>query len=449
MEISQETSDHLKREEEVLSSGTRIPFYPLAIKEARDTVITDFGGNQILDFLSGACVINIGHNHPELIRRIKEQADTLIHYNSAYATHKTMVELAEKLTTITPGKFKKKVSFGLSGGDANDTAIKVARTYTNRNKVVAFFNSYHGTTYGAISLSAVTSAMRERMGPFLPEVYHIPFPDCYRCAFNCSYSNCSLECFEYFEQMIRTTVPADEIAAIFIEPIQGDSGILVPPKEYVSRLVEICKKHGILLVADEVQSGFGRTGKWFASEHIDLTPDIVVLGKAIASGMPLSAVVARSEIMESWRAPAGAFSTAANPVCCSSSLATVDIIEREGLIDNARNMGNYVMRFFEELKNRYQLIGDVRGRGLMIGVDLVKDRESKERAKIETAKVSWRCWEKGLFLTFFSESVLRIAPPLTIKEEQLNTALRIIEESIEEVTRGEIPDEAVEHVKGW
>ncbi|ABR46737.1 aminotransferase class-III [Alkaliphilus metalliredigens QYMF] len=439
----------IQKDDELISLGTRIAFYPLAIKEAKGAILMDYDGNEIIDFLSAACVSNVGHSHPRVVNAIIEQTKKFIHYNPAYAVHEQMGNLAEELIRITPGDFPKRVAFSLSGGDANDNAIKVARSYTKRTKVISYFRAYHGTTYGALSLSAVSLPMRRDLGPFVPDVYHIPYPDCYRCNRKSPDSGCNMDCMEKLKELFNTVVPAEEVAAIFLEPFQGDSGVIEPPAEYIEELVKVCKDNGILLVVDEVQSGFGRTGKWFASEHYNLEPDIIVLGKSIASGMPLAALVARKEILEGWGAPAGSYSTAGNPICCAAALATIDIIEEEGLVKKAEELGNYTIKRFEEMKEKHPLIGDIRGKGLMIGVDLVKDRGTKERAKDETAKVSYRCWEKGLFITFFSGNVLRIAPPLTISKKELDKALDIIEEALCDVEAGRVPDEILESVKGW
>ena len=437
----------LEREEAVLSSGMRLPFYPLVIKEAKGEYIYDYDGNQWIDFLSSACVINTGHGHPDIVARMKQQMDQLVHYNPAYASHEQLITLAENLVQITPGDFSKKVTFGLSGADANDSAMKLARSYTKRSKIIAFTRSYHGNTYGALSASAVSLPMRRGMGPVVPDVYHIPFPDPYRPAFDAETE--SGRCMQALEHLFETTCPPEEVAAIMIEPIQGDSGVIVPEQAYIDSLKKICKEHDILIIADEVQTGFGRTGKWFGSEHIDLEPDLLVLGKGIASGMPLSAVVGRSEIMMAWDAPSGAFSLAANPLSCVAAQATIDIIEQEQLVDRAATLGAYMKERFLTWQERFDFIGDVRGEGCMLGIDLVKDRTRKERNHTVAAKVSWRCWETGLFLTFFSGSVLRIAPPLTISDEALEDALAILEGALEDVAMGRVPDSVLEHVQGW
>ena len=437
----------LERENAVFASGVRIPFYPLSIKEAQGDIIRDHDGNEWIDFLSSACTANTGHGHPHIIETMKAQLDQLVHYNPAYASHATLVTLAEELIRITPGSFPKRVTFGLSGGDANDTALKLVRSYTKRPYVLAFSRSYHGNTYGALSLSAVSLPMRKHMGPLLPGIYHVPYPDPYRSGL--SPEEESKRCISEIEHIFSTVAPPEEVAAIFIEPIQGDSGIIVPPQSFINQLQTICDKHGILIVADEVQSGFGRTGKWFASEHFNLEPDLIILGKSIASGMPLSAVVGQSDILTSWEPPAGAFSLAANPVSCAAALATIEVIEKEGLVDRARHLGAVARERFEQMQAHFPMIGDIRGKGLLLGVDLVENRETKQRSGTQAAKLCWRCWEKGVFITFFSGSVLRVAPPLTISEAHFEEALNIIEESFEDVEQGLVPDTVLESIKGW
>jgi len=341
------------------------------------------------------------------------------------------------------------VAFGLSGSDANDGMIKLARYYTGRSKIVSFIQAYHGSTYGSMSLSAISLNMRRKIGPMLPDIYHIPYPDCYRCKFGQEEDTCSLECLKQFETAMEYYIPAEEIAAVIIEPVAGDAGLVVPPKKYMESLYEICKANGILFVSEEVQQGLGRTGKWFGIEHFGIEPDIVIIAKSLASGLPLSAIVGREEIMQSWQAPAHAFTTAGNPVCCSAAVATLKVIEDEDLIEHSREMGEYVKERLNHMKDKYTLIGDVRGLGLSIGVDLVKDRVSKERNKEAASKICYRCWEKGLILTFFANNVLRIQPPLIIKKEELDTAIDIIEGAINDFLAGDIPDEILRIAKGW
>lgn len=447
--VTEKTYSILERENKYMSFTTRVPYYPLVVDSARGSIVTDIEGNKFIDFLASAAVINTGHNHPKIVEAINNQVNKFVHYTPAYMYHEPHINLAEKLIEITPGDFKKRVAFGLSGSSSVDGAIKAARCYTGKNKIISFFRSYHGTTYGSLSVSGYGVEMRKNIKPLMPDVEFIPYPDCYRCMFNKEQSSCNLACFKYLENLITTVLPKEEIAAIILEPIQGDAGIIIPPKEYYERLLEFCKDNNILIIADEVQTGFGRTGKMFASEHFNLEPDIIVMGKAIASGMPLSAIVARSEIFESWSAPVHFFNTAGNAISCSAAIATIDVIENENLTDNANKQGDYIMQRFETLKHKYNCIGDVRGKGLLIGVDIVKDRTTKERDVNKTAKICWRCWEKGLILAFFSGSVLRIAPPLILSSEEAERAMDIIAEAIYEVEEGLVSDDVLEQIKGW
>lgn len=447
--VTDKTYSIIERENRTMSYTTRVPYYPLVVDKARGAIVTDIEGNEFIDFLSSAAVINTGHNHPRVVKALNDQINKFIHYTPAYMYHEPHIKLAEKLTEITPGSFEKRVAFGLSGSSSVDGAIKAARCFTKRNKIISFLRSYHGTTYGALSVSGYGTEMRRKMEPLIPEVEFILYPDCYRCLSNQEYPSCNLTCLRYFENLLETVIPSDEVAAIILEPIQGDAGIIIPPQEYYDRLMQICRNNGILIIADEVQTGFGRTGKMFACEHFGIEPDIIVMGKAIASGMPLSAIVARKEIFESWSAPVHFFNTAGNAISCSASLATIDVINDEKLIDNANVQGMYIMDRFKLLMERHECIGDVRGEGLLIGVDIVKDRKTKERDVDKTAKICWRCWEKGLILAFFSGSVLRVAPPLCLSREEAEKAMDIIEEAIAEVEEGIVPDEVLEQIKGW
>ena len=439
----------VEEDKRYISPSARIAYYPLAVAKAEGAKVWDVDGNEYIDFLCGAAVTNIGHRHPRVVSAIKEQCDKFIHNTLAYSYYELAVELAKKLGEITPGSFPKKVAYGLSGSDANDGAIKLARSYTGRTKIIAYLMSYHGTTYGAISLSGITLRMRRRLGPFLPEIYHVPYPDCYRCLFKLSYPECGLHCLDYIETLMETIIPPEETAAVFIEPIQGDGGVIVPPDEYLPRLQKLCRDHGILFVDEEVQTGFCRTGRWFAANHWNLEPDIMIIAKAFASGMPISALIAKDEIMDSWEAPAHLFTAEANPLSCAAALATIGVMEEERIAERAERMGEYAMKRFREMMDEHELIGDVRGKGLLIGVDLVKDRRTKEPAREETLKVDWRCWEKGLILIHFGKSVLRIAPPLTISQEELDRGLNIIEEAITDVEKGRVPDEVLKLMIGW
>lgn len=439
----------VRQDEEVISPSSRVPYYPLVIKRGHDAVVEDIDGNEYIDLLSSAGALNTGHSHPRVVEAVTRQVKDFIHYTPAYMYHEPLVKLANRLCEITPGNFKKRVAFGLSGSDANDGMIKLARAFTGRKKVISFIQSYHGSTYGAISLSALSLNMRKKIGPLLPEVHHIPYPDCYRCAFGKSKESCDLECLKQLETAFSHYIPPEEVAAVIMEPIAGDAGLVVPPQKYMDNLYRLCKENGILFVSEEVQQGFGRTGRWFGIEHFGIEPDAVVMGKSIASGMPLSAIVAREEIMQAWEAPAHLFTTAGNPVSCVAALATIDIILEEGLLEHTREIGSYAMEKLNKLKEKFEVIGDVRGLGLSIGVDLVKDRKTKEKAGEAAAKVCYRCWEKGVVLTFFAGNVLRIQPPLVISRQQMDKAIDIIEQAISEYLAGGIPDRVLQVAKGW
>lgn len=439
----------VEEDQKIIAGFARSPYYPLVVKRANGSIIEDADGNEYIDMLSSAGVLNTGNSHPKVVEAIIEQAKEFIHYTPGYMYHEPQVDLAKKLIQITPGDFPMKVAFGLSGSDAIDGVIKLARAYTGKSKIISFERAYHGSTYGALSVSAISLNMRRKIGPLLPGMHHTPYPDCYRCTFRQCEDTCNMECFGQLENAFKYYLPIDEIAAVIIEPIAGDAGLIIPPQKFMDRLYRMCKDNGILLISDEVQQGFGRTGKWFGIEQFNIVPDIVAMGKAIASGMPMSAIVARDEIMNSLDDPAHLFTMEGNPVVCRAAIATIEVIEEENLIEHTTQLGEYVKKKFNEMKNQYPIIGDVRGIGLSIGVDLVKDPVTKERHREAAAKICYRCWEKGVILTFFANNVLRIQPPLVITKEEIDKGLNIIEESIQEYLTGSIPDEVLKIVQGW
>jgi 4-aminobutyrate aminotransferase len=442
-----EAEQILAQEARFLSPATRLPFLPLAVRAAAGSHLLDADGRRLLDLHSMAAITNTGHGHPRVVEAIQRQATTLVHCNSAYASHEPLARLAERLARLAPGRTPKRVAFGLSGSDANDGAIKLARAATGRPRLLAFEGAYHGNTYGALSLSAVDLRMRRGFGPELPGIHHIPYPDPYRMPGD--EDSVSRACLAALDRLLETVAPPEEVAAVFFEPIQGDSGILVPPRSYVDGLVQRCAHHGILLVAEEVQTGIGRTGRWLASEHFELEPDVLILGKALGSGMPVSAIVARAELMEHWAAPGHVFCTGANPVCCAAALATLEVIEEEGLVENADRIGAHLREGLIALAERFDCIGDIRGLGLMLGVDLVKDRASKERARELAARVLVGCFARGVYLTFLAGSVLRIAPPLIITAQDADLALEAIEASLCDAVEGRVSDQEVAAITGW
>lgn len=426
----------IQSDDKIIPSANRVPSIPLALSKGDNSIVIDVEGREYIDLFGSAAVVNVGHGNRKVIESIKKQAEKLIHYTPANSYSSSVVRLAQELTKVTPGSFKKRVSLGLSGSDAIDSAIKFARGFTGRSKIVSFINGYHGSTYGALTLSGLSVNMKRKIGPLVSEIYHVPYPDCYRCPLGRDYEGCNLDCLEYLENMLfDTIIPPEEVAAIFVEPIQGDAGMVVPPDEFHPKLKNICEENKILFIDDEVQMGFGRTGKWFAINHWDIVPDLTVLGKPIASGMPLSAVVGRNQIMESLKAPADIFSCQGNPVCCEASLATLEEIKAKNLVEKSLSNGKYMKNRLLTLKSKHPLIGDIRGKGLSIGIDLVTDKNTKKRATNYANKVCGKCLEKGVIMGIFQASVLRIQPPLTISREKIDKAVEIIDDSLEEIKK--------------
>lgn len=439
----------VNKDHELCAGFSRAPYFPFVVKKGRGAILEDIEGKQYIDLLSSAAAINTGHSHPKVVAAITEQLQDIIQYTPGYIYHSHRVELAQELVNITPGSFRKKVAYGLSGSDAIDGMMKVVRAYTGRSKLVSFVQSYHGSTFGALSLSALSLNMRRRFGPLVPDIHHINYPDCYRCPYGQEEKTCDLQCLSDFKLALTHYLPAEEIAAVVMEPIAGDAGLIVPPKRYMKELHSLCQQHGILFVVDEVQQGFGRTGKWFSIEHFDIEPDVVVMAKSIASGIPMSAIVGRAEIMDAIGAPGHLFTTGGNQVACRAALATIEVIREENLIEHSHAMGEYMRSELSRLGKTYDLIGDVRGLGLTIGVDLVTDRKTKEKAREAAAKICYRAFENGVIMIFLAGNVLRIQPPLVISKEQIDKSLAVIEQSIKDYLNSKIPDEVLQFAKGW
>ncbi len=407
--------------------------YPLVAEKAKGLWIDDPDGNIFLDFTAGIAVCATGHCHPKVVSAIKKQADKLIHMSGTDFYYTSQIALADKLASLVPGDGNNKVYFGNSGAESVEAAFKLARWFTKRELNIAFFGAFHGRTMGALSLTASKVIQKRHYNPLIPGITHIPYAYCYRCPYNMSYPACGIECVRWVEDnLFRTTMPAEEVAAIFVEPIQGEGGYVVPPSEFHVELQKVAKKYGILYVVDEVQAGMGRTGKMFAMEHFGVEPDIMALAKGIASGMPLGAMVAKSDIMV-WEAGSHASTFGGNPISCSAALATIELLEDE-LMENAEIRGKYMMDQLRNLQNSIECIGDVRGKGLMIGVELVKDRETKERAGTWRNEVVLKAFEKGLLLLGCGENTIRFSPALTVSKEEIDVCLSIFEEVLLEVT---------------
>jgi 4-aminobutyrate aminotransferase len=438
------------RSEKYLSPAARLKFPIVTPERGEGCWLWDRHGTRYLDLHAMAGVANVGYGHPAVIEAIRGQAAKLVHCNPAYMVHELPLRLAERITEIVPGDFSKRVAFGLSGSDANDGAIKLARAATSRPIVIAFRGAYHGSTYGALSMSSVSPAMRRGFSPLLPCVEFAPFPDAYRgSAGGLNADEIGAACIMQLEELFRTIAPADDVAAVVVEPVQGDSGVLVPPPAFLNALRAITARHGILLVFDEVQTGLGRTGKMMAAEHSGVNADITVLGKALGGGMPISAIVARADLMDAWSAPGHVFSTSASPVAAAAALAVLDVIRDEGLAAVAADRGRDFRVQLECLQQDFEVVGDVRGIGLMLGVDFVVDRDSRMRDRLLTAKVVKGCYDRGCFVTSLAGSVLRIIPPLVITPQELDLATGIIREALTSALRGEITDDEVLEFTGW
>src|SRR5271157_2772908 len=400
--------------------------YPLVVERGQGALVEDPDGNRFLDFNAGIAVVATGHCHPRVVEAIQRQAARLIHMSGTDFYYEEMVALAEALSRIAPGGTARRVSFGNSGAEAVEGAIKLARWATGRDKIIAFFGSFHGRTMGALSLTASKAVQRERFGPLVPGVVHAPYPNCYRCPFGQAPESCAVECVKHIEDaLLKTIAPAAETAAIVVEPVQGEGGYVVPPKKFFDELARVARANGILLVCDEVQSGMGRTGKMWASEHFDLVPDILAVAKGIASGMPLGATVARADLM-TWPPGAHASTFGGNPVCCAAALATIALLE-EGLIENAARMGAHIRSRIDGWPARFPTVGQVRGLGLMIGIEMVRDQQSREKAPQIRDRVVDLAFERGLLVLGAGENSIRLCPPLVVTRDQCDFAVETLE----------------------
>ena len=401
--------------------------YPLVVEKARGLIVTDIDGNQYLDFSSGLGACSTGHCHPKIIKAINEQSKKLIHMSGTDFYYLPQLKLAKKLNEILPGKNSKRVFFGNSGTEGIEAAFKLARYYTKRQMVIAFFGAFHGRTMGSLSLTASKTIQRKNFFPLVPGAVHVPYAHCYRCPHNLSYPDCGTACVQWIEdELFHHNVPSEEVAAIFVEPILGEGGYVVPPPEFHQKLFKLAKKYNILFVADEVQSGIGRTGKFLAIEHFKIIPDITVLAKGIASGLPLSATIASEKIMN-WLPGSHASTFGGNPVACEAAVATIELIENN-LMKNAQEIGSYMLSRLNEMKENHRLIGDVRGKGLMIGVELVRDKVTKERAIKERSQLLTACFKKGLIILGCGKNSVRFFPPLIVNKKQAEKALEIFED---------------------
>jgi 4-aminobutyrate aminotransferase len=405
--------------------------YPLVAKRGRGCRIEDVDGNEFLDFAAGIAVASTGHCHPEVIAAIQKQAAELIHISGTDFYNEPLTELAEKLSAIAPMPGPHKFFYGNSGAEAIECALKLARYHTGRQHIIAFLGAFHGRTMGALSLTASKAQQKRRFSPMLPGVTHVRYPYTYR---DCNggaqeEESYALGCARFIEEtLFKTILPPEEVAAIFVEPIQGEGGYVVAPDNFMRELRGICDRHGILLVVDEVQSGAGRTGKWWAVEHTGVEPDMVCMAKGIASGMPLGVCMSRAEIMD-WAPGSHASTFGGNPVSIAAAIATLDILSREGMA-NAGRVGALMLQRLDGWKKTHPLVGDVRGRGLMIGIELVKDKATREPVPALRNRVETLAFERGLMVLGCGESSIRLCPPLIVSEQEATVVLDILEEAI-------------------
>src|SRR5450432_646678 len=405
--------------------------YPLVARRGRGAIVEDVDGNMFLDFAAGIAVCSTGHCHPKVVAAIQEQAADLIHMSGTDFYYESMPQLAEKLAKTVPGAEDKKVFFTNSGSEAVEGAIKLARYTTKRDKFIAFYGCFHGRTMGSLSMTASKSTQRKGFGALLSGIEHIPYPYAYRCSHGHGPETCGAEILELLEgQIFKGLFDPEDVAGIIIEPIQGEGGYVPAPKFFLQELQRICRQHGIMLIVDEVQSGMGRTGKWWASEHAGIEPDILTSAKGIASGMPLGAFIARESVMN-WKPGSHGTTFGGNPVCIAAGLATFDLIESE-YRENALRLGEYIFQKTAGWKDKFKIVGDIRGRGLMIGIEIVRDQKTKEKAADLRNHIVDRAFYHGLCILGAGENTLRLSPPLMIDQDQADAALAIVEKCLHE-----------------
>ncbi len=402
------------------------------IAHAKGALLTDVEGREYIDFGGGIAVMNVGHSHPKVVQAIKDQAEKFTHTCFMVTPYEGPVRLAEKLCAAVPGDFPKVAMFANSGAEAVENAVKIARYYTKKPAIIAFENGFHGRTLMCMTLTSKVKPYKLGLGPFAPEVYRMPFANCYRCPYNLEYPGCGVECADRLEDFFINYVPAEQTAAIIFEPVQGEGGFVAPPPEYFKKLQAICQANNILLIADEVQTGIGRTGTMFAMEQYGVAADITTVAKSLAAGMPLSAVVGRKEIMDSVHASGIGGTYNGNPLACAAALAVFDIFAEENLLEKGKQLGNKLREALHLMQKENAIIGDVRGLGPMIAMELVKDRITKEPAVAETKALVKFCFDRGLIILACGAygNIIRFLMPLVITDEQLKKGLAIVRDGL-------------------
>jgi len=427
--------DWVKRDRAAISTSyTRA--YPLVVSHGRGVELTDVDGNVFLDMNAGIAVGATGHSHPVVVRAIQEQAEKFLHMSGTDFYYPQEIEVAERLARIVPGKKPKRTFLSNSGTEAVECAIKLARYKTRRTQFIAFIGAFHGRTMGSLSLTASKAVQKNGFAPTMPGVTHVPYADCRRCVFNLKFPSCKFACVSYIEDVVfKKVVPPEDTAAIVVEPIQGEGGYIIPPPGYHQELEKLARKYGILLVMDEVQSGMGRTGKWFGIEHWPgVSPDIVTIAKGIASGLPLGATVAPRELMD-WPPGSHGNTFGGNPISCVASLATMDLIEKE-LLANTRAVGEFMARELHGIMERHDHVGWVNAIGLMIGIEIVARPGTNQAAPELRDRIEYECYKRGVLVLGCGVSSIRMAPPLVLTRPQAQVALEVFEDAVTEVERG-------------
>ncbi len=407
---------------------------PVVAAHAKGAQVTDVDGNTYLDFATGVSVMNVGYSDPRVVRAVQEQAERLFHFAGTDFYYEVQAKLAHRLADLTPGSHEKKVFFSNSGTEAVEAAMKLVRWYTRRKMYIGFIGCFHGRTMGSISLTSSKLVQRRRFFPTVPGVQHVPYPDCYRCPYKHERDSCGTHCAKMIEEVyFQSIVPPEEVAAVFLEPVLGEGGYVVPPAQFVKELARICKAYGILLVDDEVQAGMGRTGRMWAIEHYDVVPDIICSAKALGSGVPIGATIFPRHMDFEPGAHSNTFG--GNLLACASALATLDVLRSDGLVENSALMGAYLRKRLLELQDGHQIIGDVRGLGLMQAIDLVKSLKTKEHAVKERDKVIELCYKRGLILLPAGRSAIRLIPPLIVDEGMIDEAIEILGSALRDMAR--------------
>jgi len=430
--MARSTDELLQAKEKNVPRGV-FNIHPIFTEEARGETITSIDGDEYIDFCAGIGTVNVGHCPGPIVEAVRDQAGRYIHTCFHVVMYEPYIELAEKLNALTPGDFPKKTMLVNSGAEAVENGVKIAKYATGRAGVIAFEQAFHGRTLLGMSLTSKVKPYKHGFGPFAPEVYRMPYAYCYRCKFGLTHPDCNLACAEHLEDFFINNAGAEQIAAVIIEPVAGEGGFIVPPKDYFPRLAEICKKHGIVLIVDEVQSGIGRTGKLFAIEHSGVEPDIMLTAKSLAGGLPLGGVTGRAELMDAPHVGGLGGTYGGNPLSCRSALAVLEMVEKEKLIEKAQKVGEKIETALTEWQGRREIIGDVRGLGAMMAAELVKDRKTKEPAAEATKQIVTQCREQGLLTLSCGNygNVIRILAPLVISDEKLEKGLSILGDAIE------------------